>query len=300
MIRRNVAGQGPYKFPQLINLSGAFVTSGASVEVTKDGSKAAATNAPSHDTNGRWSWSPSQAETDCATMIAELIGADGSSVVLNFVTTAADTSAVALGANTTTPPTAAANATAVWAESLSGSAASVWLTRLTSAFTTLVTNLTAMITGGGGTAAFTETALENGSGGDATEANQEAILAAIQGANVVQVASPNVYGNLVLTQGDTYDGVGNPKAQWSVTTDYTSGWTVTFTIRDEEDNVVYTTAGAVASATLVTVDIDAPTGLTMAGCPGSWKGKFDVQMSKAGSVQTIAIGACYINEDQTR
>lgn len=136
--------------------------------------------------------------------------------------------------------------------------------------------------------------------GDATAANQAAILAAIQGTEVLQVASPNVLGNLVLTQGDTYDGIGNPKAQWTVATDYTDGWTVTFTIRDEDDVVVYAETGSVASSTLITVDIDAPTGLAFSGCPGVWQGKFDVQLTKAGSVQTIALGKVFINEDQTR
>ena len=136
--------------------------------------------------------------------------------------------------------------------------------------------------------------------GDATAANQASILAAIQGAEVIQVASPNVEGNLVLTQGDTYDGIGNPKAQWNVTTDYTDGWVVTLTIRDKDDAVVYTTTGSVDSATVIVVDIDAPTGLPMTGCPGQWQGKFDVELTKATSVKTIANGVCYINEDQTR
>lgn len=135
---------------------------------------------------------------------------------------------------------------------------------------------------------------------DDLDAIDALIVAALQGVNVVQVASPNVRGNLVLTQGDSYDGIANAKAQWNVTTDYTDGWTVALTIRDSDDAVVYTTAGTVVSATVITVEIDAPTGLTFAGCPGMWQGKFDVQLTKSGSVKTIAIGVCYINEDQTR
>jgi hypothetical protein len=143
-----------------------------------------------------------------------------------------------------------------------------------------------------------------GGGGDATEANQIAILASLTGADVIQVASPNVDGNLVLTQGDTYDGVANPKATWNVGTDYTDGWAVMLTIRDKDDEIVYQTAGVVASATVINVDIDAPTGLPMIGCPGQWQGKFDVELSKGvepnRSVKTVVLGACYINEDQTR
>jgi hypothetical protein len=139
------------------------------------------------------------------------------------------------------------------------------------------------------------------SGGDATLAKQAEILAAIQGSAVIQVASPNVLGNLVLTQGDDYDGVANPRAQWTVTTDYTSGWTVNLTIRDTDDAVVYTNTGSVVSATVVAVTIAAPTKLTMTGCPGQWQGKFDVELThSSGAKKTIALGTCYINEDQTR
>jgi hypothetical protein len=140
----------------------------------------------------------------------------------------------------------------------------------------------------------------SGGGGTATIENQESILAAIQGSEVIQTASPNVQGNLVLTQGDDYDGTANPKAQWTVGVDYTDGWSVAFTIRDAADAVVYTTTGEVVSSTVVAVEIAAPTGLTMSGCPGQWQGKFDVELTKAGKKKTIALGTVYINEDQTR
>jgi len=140
-----------------------------------------------------------------------------------------------------------------------------------------------------------------GGGGDATLAKQNEILAAVQGSAVIQVASPNVSGNLVLTQGDDYDGVANPRAQWTVTTDYTSGWTVRLTIRDADDAVVYTNTGSVVSSTVVAVTIAAPTNLTMTGCPGQWQGKFDVELThSSGKKKTIVLGTCYINEDQTR
>jgi hypothetical protein len=154
---------------------------------------------------------------------------------------------------------------------------------------------------------FTENMLElgpsggGGGGGDATLAKQEEILAALQGVEAIQVASPNVQGNLVLTQGDDYDGVANPRAQWNVTTDYTTGWTVRLTIRDKDDAVIYTNTGSVVSATVVAVTIAAPTGLEMTGCPGQWQGKFDVELThSSGKKKTIALGVCYINEDQTR
>jgi hypothetical protein len=151
------------------------------------------------------------------------------------------------------------------------------------------------------TANMLELGPSGGGGGDATLAKQTEILAAIQGSEVIQVASPNVSGNLVLTQGDDYDGVANPRAQWTVTTDYTTGWTVRLTIRDADDAVVYTNTGSVVSSTVVAVTIAAPTGLTMTGCPGQWQGKFDVELThSSGKKKTIALGVCYINEDQTR
>jgi hypothetical protein len=133
-----------------------------------------------------------------------------------------------------------------------------------------------------------------------TKADTTTLLSTLQGSTVIQVASPNVSGNLVLTQGDTYDGIGNPKAQWNVLTDYTSGWAVVLTIRDKDDAVIYTNTGTVVSATLISVAIVVPTVTPFEGCPGQWQGKFDVQLTKASSVVTIAIGVVYINEDQTR
>jgi len=141
-----------------------------------------------------------------------------------------------------------------------------------------------------------------GGGGDATEAKQDQIISLIQGSEVLTVATPNVNGNLVLTQGDTYNGVtgSNPKATWTVTTDYTEGWAVRLTIRDKDDAVIYTNTGTVDSATSVSVPIVVPTVSPFTGCPGVWQGKYDVQLTKSGSIKTIAIGVVYVNEDQTR
>lgn len=107
-------------------------------------------------------------------------------------------------------------------------------------------------------------------------------------------------GNLDLIQGDTYDGSAKPLLSFPTSADYTSGWTATLTIRDEDDAVVATASGTVASATQVTVSLTTPTGLTFSGCPGLWQGKFDVQMSKNTQRATIATGTAYIREDQTR
>lgn len=172
------------------------------------------------------------------------------------------------------------------------------------AIETFATRMTTGLVVDGAVYQFTANMLElgpSGGGGDATLAKQTEILAAIQGSAVIQVASPNVSGNLVLTQGDDYDGVANPKASWTVTTDYTSGWTVRLTIRSATDAIIYTNTGTVVSSTVVAVTIAAPTGLTMTGCPGQWQGKFDVELThSSGKKKTIALGVCYINEDQTR
>lgn len=137
-------------------------------------------------------------------------------------------------------------------------------------------------------------------GGDATAANQQTIINQLLTADTVQVPLPNARGSLELIQGDTYDGIANPKASWTVSTDYTDGWSVRLTIRDSDDAAVYTVAGEAATTTRIEVPIVAPTGLAMEGCPGVWQGKFDVELSKAGSVVTIALGKCYISEDQSR
>ena len=203
--------------------------------------------------------------------------------------------------------TASALATDAVTEIQSGLATAAALATESTKITAIETFATRMTTGlvvDGAVYQFTANMLElapSSGGGDATLAKQNDILAAIQGTEVIQVASPNILGNLVLTQGDDYDGVANPKASWTVTTDYTTGWTVRLTIRDSDDAVVYTNTGSVVSATVIAVTIAAPTGLTMTGCPGQWQGKFDVELThSSGKKKTIALGVCYINEDQTR
>lgn len=86
------------------------------------------------------------------------------------------------------------------------------LTKLSAAFSTLVTNLTAMITGSGGTAAFTEVALANapagggGGSGTATLEKQNEILGRLSG-TTIEVTSPiREGGHLTLFDGDNYVG----------------------------------------------------------------------------------------------
>lgn len=135
-------------------------------------------------------------------------------------------------------------------------------------------------------------------GGD-PEAIAQSIVDKV-GNKVVRVPYIVQDGVMQLVQGDTYDGIANPKAAWTVTTDYTDGWDVVLTIRDTSDTIMYSTTGEIVNATTVNVSIEAPTGLPMQDSPGRWLGKFDVELRKGTSVRTIDFGLCYIYEDQTR
>lgn len=123
VIRRNVASQ-LIAFPELsLKADGSVVTSGATIRVKKDSSATADGGGTlAHDESGIWNYTPTQGETDCAILKLYLKATGAQTIVLNVVTTGADTSAVALGANTTTPPTAAAVADQVWDEARSGHA----------------------------------------------------------------------------------------------------------------------------------------------------------------------------------
>jgi len=105
MIRRNTAGQVIY-LPQLTTTDGTPITSSATLTVAKDGTEAASAGTLTHSSiDGVWKYTPTQAESDAAIVGLILTGSGAVPVVLNLITTGADTSAVALGANTTTPPT---------------------------------------------------------------------------------------------------------------------------------------------------------------------------------------------------
>jgi hypothetical protein len=106
MIRRNVASQTIY-LPQLVLAAdGTAVTSSATLTVAKDGVEASSAGTLAHVANGVWKYTPTQAETDAAIVGLVLTAADAVPVVLNLVTTAANTQAVAFGANTVTPDNA--------------------------------------------------------------------------------------------------------------------------------------------------------------------------------------------------
>jgi len=186
-------------------------------------------------------------------------------------------------------------ATAVWA------AGTRTLTAISdsSGITTLLTRITALLE----TKAEADTrqtviltaidAIEGGGGGAGADEIVDELLD--RGITAIPVQSGvTSAGNLDLVQGDTYNGTAKPLLSFPTSTDYTSGWTATLTIRDVDDEVIATASGVVASATQVTVSLTTPTGLTFDGCPGIWQGKFDVQMSKDTQRATIAHGTAYV------
>jgi hypothetical protein len=98
MIRRNTAGQVIY-FPPLMLLSdGTAVTTGASLTVAKDGVEASHLGTLAYVASGVWKYTPTQAETNAAIVGLILTAINAVPVVLNLVTTAANTNAAAFGA----------------------------------------------------------------------------------------------------------------------------------------------------------------------------------------------------------
>jgi hypothetical protein len=98
MIRRNVASQTIYFPSLLLKADGAAVTSSASLTVAKDGTEASSAGTLTHVSDGVWKYTPTQAETNCAIMALILTATNAVPVVLNLVTTVANTSLEALGA----------------------------------------------------------------------------------------------------------------------------------------------------------------------------------------------------------
>lgn len=97
----------------------------------------------------------------------------------------------------------------------------------------------------------------NTSGGDASEAKQDQIIAAIS--PITTVYTPQLTSEtLDLIMGDAYDGQANQSLAWSVSKDIT-GETVNFSIRDSADNLILDTSTdgvtAVASGTTATVSL---------------------------------------------
>lgn len=101
MIRRNVSDQHVIIGPLIATGSGSPVTSGASVQVGKDGgSLASGGGTLTHLTDGVYRYSPTQSETDCAQMHVVLTASGAIACCLTVLTTSAnpqDSAAFGLG-----------------------------------------------------------------------------------------------------------------------------------------------------------------------------------------------------------
>jgi hypothetical protein len=141
----------------------------------------------------------------------------------------------------------------------------------------------------------------NVSGGDATAANQSAIIAAISPITTVYNAQPSSEV-ISLVRGDAYDGVANNKLSWTASKSVT-GQTVNFTIRDSKDVIILdqTTAGVTTSATGTLVEVSLSTAATELLDPAVSIFKFDVEIEfSADSRWTITKGNVCVESDQSR
>jgi len=138
-------------------------------------------------------------------------------------------------------------------------------------------------------------------GGDATAANQAAIIAAISPITTVYTSQPSSE-TINLIRGDAYDGIANNKLAWTASKDV-DGEQVNFTIRDSKDNIVLdqTTAGVVTSAVGDLVAVSLSTSATELLDPDVSVFKFDVEIEfSADSRWTITKGNVCVEGDESR
>ena len=129
------------------------------------------------------------------------------------------------------------------------------------------------------------------SGGDATEANQTAILAAIS--PLTTVYTPQINSECIaLISGDAYDDVANNVLSWTATKDV-DGETVNFQIRDSQGVIILDqdTAGVTtnAASTLVTVSLSSTATALLDTSNTVFYFDLDIEFS-ADSIWTIATG----------
>lgn len=109
---------------------------------------------------------------------------------------------------------------------------------------------------------------------------------------------------LILTQGDSYDGISNPKLMFPAK-GMTSG-AVHLTIRNIYDEILVTQAGTI-EGTLAIIPLQMPDNLVFT-CGTKLRGKYDVEVVQVvtatpnviTTTKTIALGDCVIYQDQTR
>ncbi len=138
-------------------------------------------------------------------------------------------------------------------------------------------------------------------GGDATAANQAAIIQAIT--PITTVYTPQPSSEVInIIRGDAYDGVANNKLAWTASKDV-DGQTVNFTIRDSKDNIILDqdTTGVVTSAVGTTVAVSISTAATELLDPAVSIFKFDVEIEfTTDSRWTIARGNVCVESDESR
>ncbi|MDB4442334.1 hypothetical protein N9219_02825 [bacterium] len=139
------------------------------------------------------------------------------------------------------------------------------------------------------------------SGGDATAANQTAILAAIT--PITTVYNPQPSSEVInIIRGDAYDGTANNKLAWTASKDV-DGQTVNFTIRDSKDVIILdqSTTGVTATATGTLVEVSLSTAATELLDPAVSIFKFDVEIEfTTDSRWTIARGNVCVESDESR
>ena len=142
----------------------------------------------------------------------------------------------------------------------------------------------------------------NASGGDASDAKQDQILAAIT--PITTVYSPQVTSEtLTLIVGDAYDGVANSKLSWTVSQNIDAATAFNFTIRDKDDAIVLdqdtagvTTAG---SGTTVEVSLSSAATLLLDSAESDYQFDYEVVFS-ADSRWTITRGVVCVEGHQSR
>ena len=141
----------------------------------------------------------------------------------------------------------------------------------------------------------------NVSGGDASAANQTAILAAITPITTVYSAQPS--SEIInIIRGDAYDGTANAVLGWTASKSV-DAQTVNFTIRDSKDVVILDqdTTGVTTLAVGTAVTVSLSTAATELLDPAVSIFKFDVEIEfTTDSRWTIARGNVCVESDESR
>ena len=142
----------------------------------------------------------------------------------------------------------------------------------------------------------------NISGGDATEAKQDQIIASIS--PITTVYTPQLTEDtLTLVRGDAYDGVSNAPLTWSSSKTVT-GYPINFTIRDSQDVIVMdnTTTGVDTSGSAGnTLSVSLTSAATDLLYPLKSIFTFDVEVEFSATSRWTAVkGTLCVEQDVTR